>query len=104
MQATLLLPATGKRDINATGGELPLDGGSCECRPARFDRGLHLCLRLVDQGPRSRPLGGDEAAESFQLLGERALLAEPAHTRFLERRKIAARGNFAKRLPGKSRQ
>jgi hypothetical protein len=100
----LLLATTRERDIDAAGGELSLEGAARERRAARLDGGLHLSLHLVAARTRSRALGSAEAAERFELLGERALLAEPAHARRLERRKIAARGNFAKRLRGKCRQ
>ncbi len=55
-------------------------------------------LRFIDARAGGRALTGRQCTQSLQLLGETALLAQPAHPAVLEGREGAARSNFAQRL------
>ena len=104
VQAARLLAAPGQRHVDAPGGELALDvGARCELRAPRLDAPpAPRCLRLVDARARRGPLGSATALpERLQLLGERALLAQPAHAHVFERREVAAGGDLGA-APGRS--
>ena len=95
MQAAALLAPSRQRDIDAPGGELALDLRALQRLAPRLDGGLHALLGLVDALAGRGPLGGRQAAQGLQLLGEGAFLAEPAHPRLIERAEIVARRDFA---------
>src|SRR6476619_4491105 len=104
MQSTGRLPAAGERHIDAVSRERPLDRAALERGAPCLDSRLQALLRFVDARAGCGPLGGCQPAECLQLLGERALLAEPADACVIERSQVAACGNLGERLLGESGQ
>ena len=90
MQPATLLAPPRQRDIDASGGKLALDLRPRQRLAPRLDGGLHALLGLVDSLASRGPLGGRQAAKGFQLLGEGALLSEPAHAHLIERAEAVA--------------
>src|SRR6266513_1677314 len=104
MQPALLLAPARQGDVDAPGAEAPLDVGTPQFLAARIEGRAHPLLRVIDACAGRGPRGSINVAEGLQLRGERALLAQPAYPRVLERREIAAPGHLSERLPGNDRQ
>src|SRR6185312_14109133 len=98
MEPAALLAAARQRDVDAAGGELPLDIRPRQRLAPRLDGSPHPLLGLVDPLAGRRPLGGREAAQGFQLLGEGALLPEPAYPCLIEAGEVRARRHLAQSL------
>jgi len=98
MQPAALLAPPGQGDIDAPGRELLLHGRAFEHAAARLQRLLHLPLGLVDALTRGGTIRRRHVFQRFQLLGEHALLAEPAHPHLIERSQVGRRGDFSECL------
>ena len=99
MQPAALFAPPRQRDVDAPGSEAPARRARARAASRRASMATcSACFASLMRWPAAGRSRGRQRAERLQLLGERALLAEPAHAHLVERGEVAAAGDLIQRL------